>query len=123
MYQVFFHFIIFNKNHNASDENHKPPNFMSIMKISSKYVEEKWFLLVYKIFAVVCLSSNIDAHVALQVIELITKQKVKMKGKMLNGFAAIGVNYGIIHRRFYRNGHQTGLVVEKTGSVVIHDMI
>ena len=108
---------------NASDKNHKPSNFISIRKISSKYVEEKWFLFVYKIFAVVCLSSNIDAHVALQVIELITKQKVKMIGKMLNGFAAIAVNYGIIHHGFYRNDHQTGLVVEKTGSVVIHDMI
>ena len=110
-----------NKNHtNASDENHKPSNFVSITKIYSKYTEEKWFLLVYKIFAVVCLSSNINAHIVLQVIKLITKQKVKMIG---NGFAAIAVNYGIIHRGFYRNGHQIGLVVEKTGSVVIHDMI
>ena len=96
---------------------------MRIRKISSKYIEEKWFLLVYKILAVVCLSSNIDAQVALQVIKLITKQKVKMMGKMLNGFAAIAVNYGIIHRAFYRNGHRTSLALEKTGSVVMHDMI
>ena len=54
---------------------------MRIRKISSKYIEEKWFLLVYKILAVVCLSSNIDAQVALQVIKLITKQKVKMMGE------------------------------------------
>ena len=96
---------------------------MCIRKISSKYIEEKWFLLVYKIFVLVCLDSNIDAHVALQVIKLITKQKVKMMGKMLNGFAAIAVNYGIIHRVFYRNGHRTSLPLEKTGSVVLHDMM
>ena len=121
---LFFNFIILNKNHtNASDENHKPLIFKCIRKISSEYTEEKWFLLVYKIFAVVCLNSNIDAYVTLQVIKLTTKQKVKMMGKMLNGFAAIARNYGIIHRVFYRNGHRTSLALEKTGSVMIHDMI
>ena len=66
----------------------------------SFYIEEKWFLLVYKILAVICLSRNIDAHVALQVIKLITKQKVKVMGKMLNGFAAITLKYGNIYRAF-----------------------
>ena len=83
--------------------------------------------MVQKTFAVVCLSSNINAHVALQVIKLITKQKVKTMGKMLTiqhlEFAAIAVNYGIIHRAFYRYGHRTSLALEKTGSVVMHDII
>ena len=96
---------------------------MCIKKFSSKKIEEKLFLLVCKIFAVVCLSGNIDAHIALKVTELITKQKVKMMGKILNGFAAIAVNYGVIYCVFYRNGHQTSLALEKTGSVVIHEMM
>ena len=44
-------------------------------------------------------------------------------GKMLNAFAEIAVNYGIIYRAFYRNGHRTSLVLKKTGSVVMHHMM
>ena len=42
---------------------------------------------------------------------------------MLNGFAAIAVNYGFIYRVFYRAGDRTSLAREKTGSVVMHYMM
>ena len=62
--------------------------------------------------------SNIDAHIALNMIKMVTKQRVKMMGKMLNGFAAINVN---LYHVFCRNCYQTSLALEKTGSVVMHD--